>query len=95
MKDIINNLQESNSRKIQLTIAINFISSKDTMKSLTCIQKGITEIMIHDEADEVMEEVFNSLLNRYQTGWETLMRGSDFISDYVNLLIYKCDKRIK
>ena len=65
------------------------------MKSLTCIQKGITEIMIHDKADEVMEELFNSLLNIYQTGWETLIRGSDFISDYVNLLIYKCDKPIK
>ena len=30
LKDIINNLKKSNTWKIQLTIAINLISSKDT-----------------------------------------------------------------
>ena len=37
------------------------------------------EFMIHDDADEVIEELFESLLNRYQTGLETSMRGSNFI----------------
>ena len=30
------------------------------------------------------------LLNRYQTGLETSMRGSDFIFDCAHLLHYKC-----
>ena len=33
-----------------------------------------------------------SLLSRYQIGIETLMRGSDFIFDSVQLLYYKCHK---
>ena len=35
--------------------------------------------MFFDKADEVMKELFQSLLNRYQIGWETSMIGSDFI----------------
>ena len=35
--------------------------------------------MIHDNADEVIENIFESLLNRYQTGLETSVRGSRWI----------------
>ena len=31
------------------------------------------EIISHDKADEVIEELFQSLLSRYQTGLETLV----------------------
>ena len=41
--------------------------------------------MINDEADEVIKELFQSLLSRYQIGLEILMKGSDF-------LYYKCHK---
>ena len=51
-----------------------------------------TEITINEKADEVIEERFESLLNRYQIGLETSMRGSDFIFDFVHLLYYKCHK---
>ena len=44
------------------------------------------EIMINDEVDEVIEELFKSLLNRYQNNFEKLMEGSEFIFDYVHLL---------
>ena len=37
------------------------------------------KVMIYDKADEVMKELFQSLLNRYQIGWETLVISSDFI----------------
>ena len=33
-----------------------------------------------------------SILNRYQVGLETSMRGSDFILDCVHLLCYKCHR---
>ena len=42
------------------------------------------EILIN-EADEVIEELFKSLLNRYQIGLETSVRGRDFIFDCINL----------
>ena len=35
--------------------------------------------MIYNNADEGIEKLFESLLNRYQIGLETSMRGSDFI----------------
>ena len=42
--------------------------------------------MIHDNADEVIEELSESLLNRYQIGLEKSMRGGDSIFNYVHLL---------
>ena len=50
------------------------------------------EFMLYDNANEVVNELFESLLWRYQTGLETSMRGSDFIFDSVQLLYCKCHK---
>ena len=47
--------------------------------------------MSSDEADEVKKTLFDSLENRYQNNLE-LMRGSEFVFDYVQLLYYKCHK---
>ena len=44
------------------------------------------EIMINDKADEVIEELFQSFLSRYQIGLETSMQVSDFIFDCIHLL---------
>ena len=84
--DVIINLQKSDTWKIQLIIAINFISLKMLMKS-----KNI-EFRLYDNANEVVNKLFKSLLSRYQIGIETLMRGSDFIFDSVQLLYCKCHK---
>ena len=48
--------------------------------------------MIYDKIDQVIEEGFESLLNRYQIWLKTSIRDSDCIFDYVNLLHYKCHK---
>ena len=54
MKDIINN---------QLTIVINFISSKDIDKECLMHSKSDNiETMIYDKVDEVIQELFESLL---------------------------------
>ena len=45
-----------------------------------------------DKVHEVIEELFQSLLSRYQIGLETSMKGSDFIFDCVNLSYWKCHK---
>ena len=50
-----------------------------------------TEIMIYDRADEFIQDLFESLLNRNHVESETSMRGSDFTFNYVNLLRYKCE----
>ena len=47
------------------------------------------EIMIGSETDEIIEELFESLLERYQKGLEESMIGSDFVFDSVNSLYNK------
>ena len=42
--------------------------------------------MTHGNLDKIIEELFVSLLPRYQISLETHMRGSDSISVCVNLL---------
>ena len=64
-------------------IAINFISSENNDEE---------RVMIIDKADDVTEELFQSLISRYQIGLETSMIGSDFIFDCVHLLYHKFHK---
>ena len=49
------------------------------------------EFMIYDNADEVIETLFESL-SRYQIGLEVSMRDIDFIFDSLYLLHFKCRK---
>ena len=70
LKDIINNLKKSDTWKIQLTIANNFISSIDNDEERVMHSKSDNiEIMINDEADEVIKELFDSLKDNYQKTW--------------------------
>ena len=48
-------------------------------------------IMMNDKEDEIIEELFYSLKNRYQNNLES-MKGSEFVFNYVHLLYYKCHK---
>ena len=50
------------------------------------------EVMAYDDANDVIEKLFESLLSRYQVGLEIQMRGCDFIFDCVNLMYRKCLK---
>ena len=57
-----------------------------------CSKSDKIEFLIYDNANEVIEELFKSLLCRYQIGLETSMRGIYFLFDCVHLLYYKCNK---
>ena len=60
LKDIINDLKKSDTWKNQLTIEINFFSCKDKNEEREMHSKnGNIEIMINDEADEVIEALWN------------------------------------
>ena len=47
--------------------------------------------MISDEAGKVIEELFDSLKNKYQNNLES-MKVTEFVFNYVQLLCYKCHK---
>ena len=98
----INNLKKAHTWKIQLTIAITFISSKGTDKERVIHSKSDNiESTIYDHADEVikslveslfksvLEELFQLLPNRYPIGLEISMRGGNFIFHCEYLLCYK------
>ena len=51
------------------------------------------KIMINDKADEVIEELSQSLFSKFQIGLEKPIKGSDFIFDCAHFLYYICDKR--
>ena len=79
--------------KIQIKIAINFLSSKDTGEMRTMHSKSDNiEIIIGNETDEITEELFEYLLQKHQKGLEKSIKGSKLVFDSVDLLYYKFHK---
>ena len=87
-------LEETYSKwKIQLTMTINFISFKDSDETRTMHTKSNNvEIMIGSETGEIIEDLFESFLQKYQEGLAESMRGSEFVYDSVDVLYYNLNK---
>ena len=72
---------------------MNFISSKDIDEEhIMHLKSDNIEIMSHDKADKVIEELFESLLSTYQIVLKTSMKSSNLIFDCLNLLHQKYHK---
>ena len=91
MKNIIIHPQNFDTWKIQLTIAINFISLKDAEEEHLMHSSNI-KFTSYNVANEIIGKLFESLHSRYQGNSETSMRGSEFIFDSVQLMYYNCQK---
>ena len=84
LNNIIKDLHRSDVWKIQLTAAINFISSEDTGKEHEMYTKGENiKFTSYNDVNDVVNKIFESLLSRYQDNLETSMRGRDFVVDSV------------
>ena len=71
LSDIINSYKTQGGLKIYLTMAINFFSSKDSEETCTMYSKSDNiEVMIGSETDEIIEDLLNSFLQRYQKNLE-------------------------
>ena len=93
LRDIINNHKTRREWKIQLTMSINFISSKDSNETRTMHTKSHNiEIKMGSETDKIIKELFESFLPNYHKDSEETMRGSEFIRDSVDLLCYHLQK---
>ena len=89
LRDLINDHETRREWKIQLTMQINFVSSKDSEEIRTMYTKSHNiEIMMGNETDEIIEKLFESLLQNYQKDLEEPMRGSEFAFDSIALLYY-------
>ena len=79
--------------KIPLTMAINFLSFKDSDETRAMHTKSNNvEIMTGSETDENIKELLKSILQRYQDALEESTRGSEFIFDSVDALYYDLNK---
>ena len=93
MRNIINDIQNSDAWEIQLTIAINFILSKDGVEERVMhSSSGNIKFTPYSDANEVTGEPFETLHSKYQVNLETSMNGNDFIFDSVQLMYYKCHR---
>ena len=73
---------------------INFISLKpgsDETRIMHTRSDNI-EIMIDDDNDDIIEELFRSFLQIYEENLQNKMRGSDFEFDGVNFLCHDFNK---
>ena len=99
LRDIINDHKairnESKEWKIQITMHVNFISSKDTGEIRTIFARSDNEeIRLGNETDDIIKELFNSFLNNYQEEEIILRKGSDFIFESVDFLSYSVHTKI-
>ena len=72
---------------------INFMSSKDFDEIRTMHTKSNNlEIIMGNETDEIIKELFESLLQNYPEVLEEKMRGSEFVFDSFDFLHYNLHK---
>ena len=81
LSNMINDLKTQSKWKIEVAMETSFMSSKDSKDSKdsneTCTmhtKSNNTEIMIGNETDEIMKEIFDSRLQRYQEGSEESLK---------------------
>ena len=68
-------------------MAINFISSKDSDETRTMHTKSNNiEIMISNETEEIIQDLFESFLQKYQEWLEESMTENEFVYDNVDVL---------
>ena len=91
---MINDYKNKGEWKVQLIADINFISLKPgSDETLVLYTKSDNiEIRIGDDINDVIKELFKSLLMRYQENLQKKIRGSEFGFDGVNLLYYDFNK---
>ena len=79
---------------MQLTIEVNFISLKpgsDETRIMYTRSDNI-EIMFDDDNHDIIEQLFESLLQKYEENLQNKMRRSEFEFDGVNFLYYDFNK---
>ena len=93
LRDMIDNHKARGEWKIQLTMRIIFVSFTDANETREMHTKSdnIT-IMSGIETEDVINELFNTFLKKYQEGLETKMRGSSFTFERIDLLEYHLHK---
>ena len=74
-------------------MAINFISSKNSNETrIMHTKSNNVEIMVGSETNEIIIDLFESFLQKYQEGLEESMKGCEFVYDSIDVLYYNLNK---
>ena len=93
LSGMINDHKTRREWKIQLTMQINVISSKDSEETCTMYTKSRNiEILMYSETNDSTKNFRESLLRTYQKNLEEPMRRSEFVPYNINLLYYHLQK---
>ena len=90
LRELINDHKNKAEWKIQLTAQINFISLRPGSDETRVMHtRSVNEkFMNGSDTDEIIKELFKSILQRYQENLKEKMKGLDFAFDGVNYLYY-------
>ena len=92
LRDLINS-HKNKEWKIQLNMYINFLSFKDAGETrFIYIWSDNEEIRWGNETDDVIDNLFESLLDNYQKEQQIMRGGSNFSFESVELLQYSLHK---
>ena len=94
LRELLEEYKRKGEWKVQLTMEVNFIllkpGSGETRIMYT--RSDNMEIMFGDDNDDIIEQLFESLLKKYEENLQNKMRGSEFEFDGVNFLYYDFNK---
>ena len=90
LRELINYYKNKGEWKVQLIAEINFIFLKPGSDETRIMHSRSenNELMIGDDNDDIIEELFKSFIRKYEENLQNKMRGSDFEFDGVNFLYY-------
>ena len=94
LRELINDYKNKGEWKLQLITEINFISLKPGSDEtrLMHTKSDSEEIMTGSDTDEIIEELFEPFLQKYEQNLEEKMKESDFEFDGVNFWYYDFNK---
>ena len=94
LKELINDHKNKGEWKIQLTAQINLISLRPVSHETRIMHtRNVNEeFMDGSNTDEIIKELFKSLLQKYQENLQEKMKSSDFTFDGINYLYYDLNK---
>ena len=94
LRELIEEYKLKGEWKVQLTIEVNFISLKPGSDETRIMytRSDNVEIMFGDDNDDIIEQLFESLLQKYKENLQSKMKESDFEFDVVYFLYYDFNK---
>ena len=94
LRELIEEYKLKGEWKVQLTIEVNFISLKPGSDETRIMytRSDNVEIMFGNDNDDIIEQLFESLLEKYEENLQNKMKESDFEFDGVNFLHYYFNK---